>query len=80
MQREAGLDAKNKFVSALQKSVQAGRTVAAKNEQGIKALSRAENGYTHELKINNSAQRILGKFDEKTGVLIFDNFIPAGLH
>jgi Pretoxin HINT domain len=77
--REAGSDAKKKFISALQKSIDGG-TVAPTNSQGIKVLTGTVNGYTHELKINNSAARILGKFDEETGVLVFDKFLPKGLH
>ena len=50
-----------------------------KNEQGIKVLLAPVNKYTHERKINGSAARILGKFDEN-GVLIFDRFLPKGWH
>jgi len=62
----------------LEKSIKQG-TVGPTNEQGIKVLVAPVKGYTHELKINGSAARILGKFDEN-GVLIFDNFLPKGLH
>jgi RHS repeat-associated protein len=79
LQQDVGLAAKNKFSSALQKSVDSG-TVGPTNQQGIKALTGSVNGYTHELKINGSAARILGKFDEKTGVLVFDKLIEKGLH
>jgi hypothetical protein len=62
----------------LKKSIEQG-TVGPKNEQGIKVLVAPVNGYTHERKINGSAARILGKFEEN-GVLIFDRFFPEGLH
>jgi hypothetical protein len=62
----------------LKKSIEQG-TVEPTNKQGIKVLVAPEKGYTHELKINHSAARILGKFDEN-GVLIFDRFLPKGLH
>jgi len=70
----AGKAAKKKFISALHKGI-----VGPTNQQGIKILRAPVNGYTHELKINGSAARILGKFDAN-GVLIFDNFLPRGLH
>jgi RHS repeat-associated protein len=75
---EAGSVNKTKFITALKKSIEQG-TVAPINQQGIKVLAQPYKGYTHELKINGSAARILGKFDEN-GVLIFDEFLPKGLH
>ena len=67
---QAGLPARNKFIAALKKSIEQG-TVGQTNQQGIKVLAKPVDGYTHELKINGSAARIIGKFDEN-GVLIFD--------
>jgi hypothetical protein len=75
---EAGSEAKTKFITALKKSIDQG-TVGPVNQQGIKVLAKPHNGYTHELKINKTPARILGKFDEN-GVLIFDEFLPDGLH
>lgn len=78
LEKEAGKASKKKFVAALKKSIEEG-TVGPTNQQGIKVLTNSVNGYTHELKINGSAARILGKFDEN-GVLVFDEFLPKGLH
>ena len=52
--RETGKADTKKLIAALKKSVEEG-TVGPKNEQGIKVLSASVNGYTHELKINQSA-------------------------
>ncbi len=38
-----------------------------------------DDGYTHELKIAGSANRILGKIDAN-GNLDFDKFLRGGLH
>ncbi|WP_416309800.1 RHS repeat domain-containing protein [Spirulina sp. 06S082] len=75
LERRAGTGAKKKFIQALRN----GLVDSKKNKQGIKILAKAHNGYTHELKINNSAGRILGKINEH-GILVFDEFLPQGLH
>ncbi|MFC5601124.1 polymorphic toxin-type HINT domain-containing protein [Deinococcus cellulosilyticus] len=56
--------------------------VAPEGNQGIKILTSAEGKYTHELKINGSANRILGRIVEIRGrnVLLFDKFVRGGLH
>lgn len=64
-----------KFVTALQK----GMARSAHNSSGIKYLSPAKGRYTHELKINSSAQRLLGYINDK-GELIFDDLERGGLH
>jgi Pretoxin HINT domain len=74
----AGKDNAKKFTSALKKSIDIG-TVGSKNEAGIKILGGDVLGYTHELKINGSAARILGKYDAN-GVMVFDLYLPNGLH
>jgi hypothetical protein len=53
--------------------------VGPTGESGIKALHTPVNGYTHELKISGSAQRLLGRVDEN-GVLVFDKLVRGGLH
>lgn len=66
-------DAK-KFKAALKKGI-----VGPINESGIKVLDSPINGYTHELKINGSAQRLFGRIKED-GILVFDKFVPGGEH
>ena len=68
-----GPENKKKFVAALQKGI-----VGKYGESGIKVLSSAEGIYTHELKIGGSGARILGRVVD--GVLIFDKYLPKGLH
>ncbi|MEM8998307.1 MAG: RHS repeat-associated core domain-containing protein, partial [Acidobacteriota bacterium] len=63
-----------KFTAALKKGV-----VGPKAESGIKILNKPVLGYTHELKIGRSAQRLLGRVDEN-GVMIFERFVRGGLH
>ena len=63
-----------KFEKAIEKGI-----VGPSNQSGIKVLSKALNGYTHELKISGSAQRILGRANSD-GQLVFDYFVRGGLH
>jgi hypothetical protein len=63
-----------KFVAALDKGI-----VPPDGRSGIKILNEVVNGYTHELKIGGSAQRLLGRIDEY-GVLVFDKFVRGGVH
>jgi hypothetical protein len=63
-----------KFLAALKKGI-----VGPTGESSIKIFSSPVGKYTHELKIGGSAQRLLGFIDEN-GVLIFDKFVPGGLH
>ena len=62
-----------KLVAALKKGV-----VGPINQAGIKKLHPAVRGFTHELKIAGSAQRLLGKLEN--GVVVFSEFIRGGLH
>ncbi|NER32858.1 MAG: hypothetical protein F6J93_02055 [Oscillatoria sp. SIO1A7] len=63
-----------KFKAALKKGL-----VPPVGSSGIKKLNPSVGGYTHELKIGGSAQRLLGKIDDN-GVLVFDKFVRGGLH
>jgi hypothetical protein len=79
LQKEAGRNDMKKFIDALQKSIETG-PVPPNNQAGIKVLSEEGYlGYTHELKINKSGGRLLGKFDDN-GVLVFDYHLAEGLH
>lgn len=70
----AGEASYKKFIRALEKGI-----VPPTGRSGIKALKPSYQDYTYELKIGNSAGRILGKIDGN-GKLTFDKFIPKGLH
>jgi hypothetical protein len=74
LQRQAGQSNFKKFVAALDKGL-----VGPVNEVGVKKLSYSVRGYDYELKIGNSAARLLGKIDGN-GILIFEEYLAAGLH
>ena len=71
---QAGAVDLKKFQAALKKG-----KVGPFGQSGIKKLAKEHNGYQYELKIKGSAHRILGNVNDR-GVLIFDKFIPGGLH
>ncbi len=62
-----------KLVAALKKGL-----VGPINQAGIKKLNPTVRGFTHELKIGGSAQRLLGKLEN--GVIVFSELIRGGLH
>ena len=62
-----------KLVAALKKGL-----VGPINQTRIKILNPPVRGFTHELKIGGSAQRLLGKVEN--GVITFSELIRVGLH
>ena len=64
----------NKFLAALSN----GYARSARNATGIKILKSEVNGMTHELKIQGSAARLLGK--EINGIIVFSKYSARGLH
>jgi hypothetical protein len=62
-----------KLVAALKTGL-----VGPLNQAGLKKLNPTVRGFTHELKIGGSAQRVLGKLEK--GVIIFSELIRGGLH
>ena len=74
LQRLVGKADFNKFIAALNKGL-----VGPTGESGIKILAEPVRGFTHELKIGGSAQRLLGRINEN-GVLVFEELIRGGLH
>jgi len=75
LQKLAGLASANKFAAALENGI-----VGPVGKSGIKLLDPiVDKIYTHELKIGGSAARILGHMTHE-GYLLFDKFLPRGLH
>ena len=75
LQKKAGAAAAKQFTRALGR----GMAESAQGRSGVKVLRSAVRGFTHELKIGGSADRLLGKIDE-AGNLVFSVLEKGGLH